>query len=66
MSEQVVFIDSRVPDMQDLLDNLNPGEQAFVIDGNSDGLEDCARKRRNSWPGISRVMWSTKRKRAIG
>src|ERR1700721_456366 len=42
MSEQVVFIDSGVPDIQDLLDGLKPGEQAFVIDGNSDGLDQIA------------------------
>jgi hypothetical protein len=39
---QVVFIDSRVPDIQDLLDGLQPGEQAFVIDPTSDGIEQIA------------------------
>jgi hypothetical protein len=39
---QVVFIDSRVPDIQDLLDGLQPGEQAFVIDGASDGIDQIA------------------------
>ena len=34
---QVVFIDSRVPDIQDPLSGLQPGEQAFVLDPNSDG-----------------------------
>jgi Domain of unknown function (DUF4347) len=34
----VVFIDSNVPDIQDLLNGLKPGEKAFVIDANSDGL----------------------------
>jgi hypothetical protein len=34
----VVFIDSNVPDIQDLLNGLKPGENAFVIDANSDGL----------------------------
>src|SRR5262249_9105755 len=38
----VVFIDSRVPDLPDLLNGLNPSEQAFVIDGGSDGLEQIA------------------------
>jgi len=38
----VVFIDSRVPDIQDLLNGLKPGEQAFVINGNSDGLDQIA------------------------
>src|SRR5262249_45954002 len=41
-AHDVVFIDSRVPDLQDLLNGLNPGEQAFVIDGGSDGLEQIA------------------------
>jgi lipopolysaccharide export system protein LptA len=40
--QHVVFIDSRVPDMQDLLDGLQPGEQAFVIDPSSDGIEQIA------------------------
>src|ERR1700722_13165940 len=39
---QVVFIDSRVPDISDLLAGLQPGEQAFVIDPSSDGLEQIA------------------------
>ncbi len=39
MSKQVVFIDSRVPDLQDLLKGLNSDEQAFVINGHSDGLD---------------------------
>jgi VCBS repeat-containing protein len=38
----VVFIDSRVPDIQDLLNGLEPGEKAFIIDGNSDGLDQIA------------------------
>jgi hypothetical protein len=38
----VVFIDSRVPNIQDLLSGLQPGEKAFVIDGNSDGLDQIA------------------------
>jgi VCBS repeat-containing protein len=42
MIEQIAFIDSRVPDIQDLLDGLSPGEQAFVIDGNRDGLDQIA------------------------
>src|SRR5262245_26049350 len=40
--QHVVFIDSRVPDLQDLLDGLKPGEQAFVIDQASAGLEQIA------------------------
>ncbi|HEY2134633.1 MAG TPA: DUF4347 domain-containing protein, partial [Xanthobacteraceae bacterium] len=39
---QIVFIDSRVPDIQDLLDGLAPGEKAFVIDAASDGLQQIA------------------------
>ena len=39
MSNQVVFIDSRTPDIQDLLDGLKSDEQAFIINGNSDGLD---------------------------
>ncbi|SEC97374.1 protein of unknown function [Rhizobiales bacterium GAS191] len=39
---QIVFIDSRVPDIQDLLNGLAPGEHAFVIDPSSDGLQQIA------------------------
>ena len=38
----VVFIDSSVPDIQDLLNGLKPGEKAFVIDAGSDGLDQIA------------------------
>jgi hypothetical protein len=38
----VVFIDSRVPDIEDLLNGLKPGEMAFVIDSGSDGLNQIA------------------------
>ena len=41
-TQQVVFIDSRVPDIQDLLAGLQPGEQAFVLDSSSDGVEQIA------------------------
>src|ERR1700748_1345730 len=40
--QQIVFIDSRVPDIQDLLNGLQPGEQAFVIDASSDGIQQIA------------------------
>jgi lipopolysaccharide export system protein LptA len=40
--QQVVFIDSRVPDLQDLLAGLQPDEQAFVIDASSDGVAQIA------------------------
>src|SRR5438445_93944 len=39
---QIVFIDSRVPDIQDLLSGLQPGEQAFVLDSSSDGMQQIA------------------------
>jgi hypothetical protein len=41
-AQSIVFIDSRVPDIQDLLDGLQPGEQAFVIDSSSDGIQQIA------------------------
>jgi lipopolysaccharide export system protein LptA len=41
-TQQVVFIDSRVPDIQGLLGGLRPGEQAFVIDSSSDGVQQIA------------------------
>ena len=40
--QQVVFIDSRVPDIEDLLNGLQPDEKAFVIDSSSDGLQQIA------------------------
>ena len=40
--EQVVFIDANVPDLQDLLDGLAPGVQAFVLDPDRDGLQQIA------------------------
>ena len=39
---QVVFIDSRVPDLQDLIDGVKPGELAFVLDSSSDGVQQIA------------------------
>ena len=39
---QVVFIDSNVPDIQDLLNGLQPGAIAFVLDPSSDGLTQIA------------------------
>src|SRR5271167_4173884 len=41
-AQSVVFIDSRVPDIQDLLNGLQPGEQAFVIDPSTDGIQQIA------------------------
>ena len=40
--QQLVFIDSRVPDIQDLLNGLDPGGQAFVLDPSSDGVQQIA------------------------
>ena len=40
--QHVVFINSNVPDLQDLLDGLQPGEEAFVLDPSSDGLQQIA------------------------
>ena len=40
LARQVVFIDPKVPDLQDLLDGLAPGTQAFVLDPSSDGVDD--------------------------
>ena len=37
-----VFIDSRVPDIQDLIDGVKPGERVFVIDSDHDGLAQIA------------------------
>ena len=39
---RAVFIDSNVPDLQDLLAGLAPGEAAFVLDPGSDGIEQIA------------------------
>jgi hypothetical protein len=41
-AQQVVFIDSRVPDIQDLIDGVQPGVQVFVIDPGSDGVQQIA------------------------
>jgi hypothetical protein len=40
--QRIVFIDSNVPDIQDLLRGLEPDEQAFVLDPSSDGLDQIA------------------------
>src|SRR3984893_16797227 len=56
MTKQIVFIDSRVPHIQDLLDGLKPGEQAFVIDSNSDGLDQIASiLKANDLTGLSSI-----------
>ena len=40
--QQIVFIDARVPDVADLLNGLQPGAQAFVLDPASDGVQQIA------------------------
>src|SRR5208337_3226773 len=40
--QQIVFIDSNVPDLQELLQGLAPGADAFVIDPSRDGLQQIA------------------------
>jgi hypothetical protein len=39
---RIVFIDSRVPDIQDLVGGLAPDVEAFVLDPSDDGLEQIA------------------------
>jgi lipopolysaccharide export system protein LptA len=41
-AQSIVFIDSRVPDLQDLLDGVEPGDLVFVLDPNSDGVQQIA------------------------
>ena len=38
----VVFIDSDVPDLQQLIDGAKPGERVFVINSSSDGVQQIA------------------------
>ena len=40
--QQVVFIDASVPDRRELLRNLAPGVEAFVLDPHRDGLRQMA------------------------
>jgi lipopolysaccharide export system protein LptA len=40
--QQIVFIDSRVPDIQDLIDGVQPGDQVFVLDPDRDGVQQIA------------------------
>ena len=42
IAQQVVFIDSNVPDIEDLIDGLAPGVEAFVLNPSSDGLQQIA------------------------
>jgi hypothetical protein len=41
-NQQAVFIDSRIPDLQDLVEGVDPGTQVFVLDPASDGIEQIA------------------------
>jgi lipopolysaccharide export system protein LptA len=41
-AQSIVFIDSRVANLQALLDGLQEGETAYVLDPNSDGVEQIA------------------------
>ncbi len=38
----VVFIDSRVPDLQDLLNGVQPGDLVYVLDPDKDGIQQIA------------------------
>jgi hypothetical protein len=39
---RIVFIDSRVPDIAQLLSGVKPGEAIYVLDPNSDGVQQIA------------------------
>jgi cytochrome c peroxidase len=41
-AQSIVFIDSRVPDLQDLLDGVQQGDLVYVLDTNSDGMQQIA------------------------
>ena len=41
-TEKIVFIDARVRNIEDLLNGLQPGEQAFVLDPSTDGVQQIA------------------------
>src|SRR5690242_14932667 len=41
-SRQVVFIDSRVPDIADLINGVQPDVSVFVLDPDSDGVQQIA------------------------
>ncbi len=40
--DKVVFIDGQVPDLQDLINGVTPGEQVFVLNASQDGLQQIA------------------------
>jgi lipopolysaccharide export system protein LptA len=41
-AQSIVFIDSRVPDLQDLLDGVQQGDLVYVLDDNTDGVQQIA------------------------
>src|SRR5262249_693096 len=41
-AQSIVFIDSRVSNLQGLIDGLQSGEVAYVLDPNSDGVQQIA------------------------
>jgi hypothetical protein len=41
-TDKIVFIDPRVRDIEDLPNGLQPGEQAFVLDPSTDGVQQIA------------------------
>jgi hypothetical protein len=41
-TEKIVFIDARVRNIEDLLNGLQPGEKAFVLDPSTDGVQQIA------------------------
>ncbi len=56
MSKQVVFIDSRAPDITDLINGVLPDEQVFVLDPAQDGLDQIAAiLRANDLTGLSAI-----------
>jgi Domain of unknown function (DUF4347) len=53
---QVVFIDSRTPDITDLISGALPGEQIFVLDPTQDGLDQIASiLKANDLTGLSAI-----------
>ena len=51
MSTNIVFIDSRVADYQSLIDALTEPAEVFVLDSESDGLDQIAARLQGHWPG---------------
>jgi hypothetical protein len=40
--QDIVIIDSVVPDIQTLINAVNPGDRIFILQGNSDGVQQIA------------------------